>query len=134
MGNAGDVLLRNSHVSPLLWIPCVVSLDEFTKTLLGAIQRAIRQEFQRLQIPHAPLEEPASSSVPASRRALAVSKAEAARILGVSRRTIDYSIALKQITVLRVGRRVLVPIRSLEAVVRRGSLQTGRQDVNRGTP
>jgi excisionase family DNA binding protein len=112
----------------------VISLDEFTKTFLEAIQRAVRQEFQRLQIAHAPQEEPASASVPESRRALAVSKTEAARILGVSRRTIDYSIALKQIAVFRVGRRVLVPIRSLEAVVRRGSLQTGRPDMNRDTP
>jgi excisionase family DNA binding protein len=112
----------------------VVSLDEFTKTFLEAIQGAVRQEFQRLQIPSAPPEEPASTSVPESRRALAVSKTEAARILGVSRRTIDYSIALKQIAVLRVGRRVLVPIRSLEAVMRRGSLQTGRHDTTRQTP
>jgi hypothetical protein len=112
----------------------VVSLDEFTKTFLEEIQRAVRQEFQRLQLPSAPAEEPASTSVPESRRALAVSKAEAARILGVSGRTIDYSIALKQITVFRVGRRVLVPIRSLEAVVRRGSLQTGRRDMARETP
>ena len=111
----------------------VVSLDEFTKTFLEAIQRAVRQEFQRLQNPHAPPQEPVSAAVPESRRALAVSKTEAARILGVSRRTIDYSIALKQITVLRVGRRVLVPIRSLEAVVRRGSLQTGRRDMTRET-
>jgi excisionase family DNA binding protein len=112
----------------------IVSLDEFTKTFFEAIQRAVRQEFQRLQIPSAPPGEPASASVPESRRALAVSKTEAARILGVSRRTIDYSIALKQITVLRVGRRVLVPIRSLEAVVRRGSLQTGRRHMTRETP
>jgi hypothetical protein len=27
----------------------VVSLDEFTKTFLETIQRAVRQEFQRLQ-------------------------------------------------------------------------------------
>ena len=106
----------------------VVSLDEFTKTFLEAIQRAVRQEFERLQVPHSP-EEPTPAAVPESKRALAVSKAEAARILGVSRRTIDYSIALKQITVFRVGRRVLVPIRSLEAVVRRGSLQTGRREL-----
>jgi hypothetical protein len=78
-----------------------------------------------------PARTPFPVSVPESRRALAVSKAEAARILGVSHRTTDYSIALKQITVLRVGRRVLVPIRSLEAVVRRGSLQTGRREMNR---
>lgn len=55
----------------------VVSLDEFTKAFLEAIQRAAGEEFQRLQIPHAPPHEPASASVPESRRALAVSKTEA---------------------------------------------------------
>ena len=63
----------------------VVSLDEFTKTFLEGVQRVVRQEFQRLQIPHAP-EEP-SPAVPEAKRALAVSIMEAARILGVSRRT-----------------------------------------------
>jgi hypothetical protein len=55
----------------------VVSLDEFTKTFLEAIQRAVRQESQPLQIPPALPEEPASASALATRRALAVSKAEA---------------------------------------------------------
>lgn len=98
--------------------------DQFAKPLLDAIRLIVRQELERARVPSA--EE--HRDVAGSKRALAVSKAEAATILGVSRRTIDYSIALKRINVFRVGRRVLVPIRSLEAVVRRGSLRTGRRE------
>jgi excisionase family DNA binding protein len=45
--------------------------------------------------------------------ALALSKVEAARMLGVSLRTVDRLIALKQLPVRRLGRRVLIPRQSL---------------------
>lgn len=93
------------------------------KSFLERIRQIVRQELER--IPGSPPAANESPTVPATRQALAVSKAEAAKILGVSRRTIDYSIALKEINVLRVGRRVLVPMKSLEAIVRRGSFRTG---------
>ena len=100
-----------------------LTLDQFTKTLLEAVQEIVRQELERWHVAHpVPIEKPANS--PETKRALAVSKAEAAKILGVSRRTIDYSITLKEIKVFRVGRRVLVPVESLEAIVKRGSLRT----------
>jgi excisionase family DNA binding protein len=41
--------------------------------------------------------------------ALALSKVEAARMLGISLRTIDRLIAMKQLPVRRLGRRVLIP-------------------------
>jgi len=104
-----------------------LSLDQFTKTILDAVRSVVRQELERSRIgQHIPLEKPAA--LPETRRALAVSKAEAAKILGVSRRTIDYSITLKEIKVFRVGRRVLVPVEGLEAIVRRGSLRTRDMD------
>jgi excisionase family DNA binding protein len=49
---------------------------------------------------------------------LAISKLEAARILGVSLRTVDRLIALKQLAVRRLGRRVLVPRNSLQFLLR----------------
>jgi excisionase family DNA binding protein len=105
----------------------VLSLDQFTRTFLEAVQKIIRQELERWHVAHtAPMEKPAASSE--TKRPLAVSKAEAAKILGVSRRTIDYSITLKEIKVFRVGRRVLVPVDSLEAIVKRGSLRTREMD------
>jgi excisionase family DNA binding protein len=50
--------------------------------------------------------------------ALALSKLEAARMLGVSLRTVDRLIALKQLPVRRLGRRVLIPWHSLQGLLR----------------
>jgi len=50
--------------------------------------------------------------------ALALSKLEAARMLGVSLRTVDRLIALKQLPVRRLGRRVLIPRNSLQSLLR----------------
>lgn len=55
--------------------------------------------------------------VPASK--LAYSKAESAILIGVSLRTIDNLIARKEITVRRVGRRVLIPVTSMTAFLLR---------------
>lgn len=51
--------------------------------------------------------------------AILVSKKEAARVLSVSLRTIDNLIAAKELTVRRLGRRCLIPRRSLEDFARR---------------
>lgn len=50
--------------------------------------------------------------------ALALSKLEAARMLGVSLRTVDRLIALKHLQVRRLGRRVLIPRNSLQTLLR----------------
>ncbi len=50
--------------------------------------------------------------------ALALSKPEAARMLGVSVRTVDRLIALKQLPVRRLGRRVLIPRNRLQSLLR----------------
>ena len=52
---------------------------------------------------------------------LAYSKAEAADAIGVSVRTIDNLIAVKQLTVRRIGRRVIIPLSSLTALLRSDS-------------
>jgi len=49
---------------------------------------------------------------------LALSKPEAARMLGVSVRTVDRLIALKQLPVRRLGRRVLIPRNGLQSLLR----------------
>jgi excisionase family DNA binding protein len=49
---------------------------------------------------------------------LALSKLDAARVLGVSVRTVDRLIALKQLPVRRLGRRVLIPRNSLQSLLR----------------
>jgi len=50
--------------------------------------------------------------------ALAMSKADAARMLGVSLRTVDRLIALKHLPVRRLGRRVLIPRNGLQSLLR----------------
>jgi excisionase family DNA binding protein len=51
--------------------------------------------------------------------AIALSKIEAAQVLGVSLRTVDRLIALKQLPVRRLGRRVLIPRTALQDFLRR---------------
>jgi excisionase family DNA binding protein len=50
--------------------------------------------------------------------ALAFSKSEAARMLGVSLRTVDRLIAMKHLPVHRMGRGVLIPRNSLQSFLR----------------
>jgi excisionase family DNA binding protein len=50
--------------------------------------------------------------------ALAMSKAEAARMLGVSVRTVDRLIALKHLPIRRLGRRILIPRSGLQNLLR----------------
>jgi excisionase family DNA binding protein len=50
--------------------------------------------------------------------AMALTKRDAAQMLGVSLRTIERLIALKELPVRRLGRRVLIPRTSLENFLR----------------
>jgi len=54
----------------------------------------------------------------AESQSFAVTKREAAQLLGVSLRTIDRLISLKELPVRRLGRRVLVPRTSLQTLLR----------------
>jgi excisionase family DNA binding protein len=101
----------------------VFSMDEFAKSVLEAIRTTIRQEVERLHSPGAtPATPPAKDSE--VNRPVALSKTQAAQALGVSVRTIDNCIAQQKIRVLRIGRRVLIPMNSIEAALKRGALET----------
>lgn len=54
-----------------------------------------------------------------ARNPIAMTKQEAAQMLGVSLRTIDRLIALKELQVRRLGRRVLIPRAALESLMHR---------------
>jgi excisionase family DNA binding protein len=54
-----------------------------------------------------------------TRSPIAMTKQEAAQMLGVSLRTIDRLIALKELQVRRLGRRVLIPRAALESLMHR---------------
>jgi len=103
----------------------VLSLDQLAEPFLQAIRAAVRQEIERTLPPvSTPVPPQERKSEPV--RPVALSKARAAQSLGVSVRTLDYCIAQRKIRVLRIGRRVLVPMNSIEAVLRRGFLETPR--------
>lgn len=61
---------------------------------------------------------------------LAYTKLEAAKALGLSLRTIDNLIAAKELTVRRIGRRVVIPATGLQALIR-GDHPTGRRNASR---
>lgn len=65
---------------------------------------------------------------------LLFSKKDAARILGLSPRTLDYLLACKELKATRVGRRVLISRKELENFARRdhptGSHKLEVRDVN----
>jgi len=61
---------------------------------------------------------------------LAFTKAEAAKALGLSLRTIDNLIGMKELTVRRIGRRVVIPATSLQALIR-GDHATSRRRAGR---
>jgi excisionase family DNA binding protein len=92
------------------------SLEEATKSFLDAAQRIVRKKLEVLVAQPALKEGPSAPSQ--STRPLALSKAKAAQALGISVRTIDYCIANHGIRVTRIGRRVLVPLNSVEALLK----------------
>jgi hypothetical protein len=92
-----------------------VSLDSFAAAFVAEIRTAVREEIihasnQTVGKNLAPPPQPDPKAAP-----LAVSKREAARLLGVCERTVDNYIALKAILCVR-GKRVLIPMKSLYEV------------------
>lgn len=98
-----------------------VSVDTFVESVVRQVRAAVRDEIaailgkQQLQNPHA-----SDTSFRADLPRRAVSVREAARLLSISVRTVDKYIALKAIRTVRVGRRVLVPMTSVNEVARNG--------------
>jgi excisionase family DNA binding protein len=103
----------------------VFSFDELGNAVLDALRTVVRQEVERV-LPSRTL--PQSTEDPEPNRPVALSKAKAAQALGVSVRTIDNCIAQKEIRVMRIGRRVLVPMHSIEAALKHGALKTHGDD------
>jgi excisionase family DNA binding protein len=98
-----------------------LSLDKLAKFFLDALQRIVRKELETWAA-RPELGESRGTPSPTT-RPLALSKARAAQALGVSVRTVDYCIANHGIRVTRIGRRVLVPLNSLEALLKQGIVE-----------
>ncbi len=103
----------------------VFAFDELGNFFLDAIRTVVRQEVERAL---ASRTIPQNTKDPEPNRPVALSKAKAAQALGVSVRTIDNCIAQKGIRVMRIGRRVLVPMHSIEAALKHGALETHGED------
>lgn len=99
-----------------------VSIDSFVEAIVREVRASVHEEISRIPAKH----EQRSSDSPRradSEMALqAVSIREAARLLSVSPRTVQRHIGLKAIRTVRVGRRVLIPMKSVNEVATRGIL------------
>ena len=103
----------------------VLPFDGVGNSILDALRTVVRQEVERVLASHTFPQRPKD---PGPNLPVALSKAKAAQTLGVSVRTIDNCIAQKGIRVVRIGRRVLVPMHSIEAVLKHGALETHSDD------
>ncbi len=93
-----------------------VSLDTFAQTIVREVRASVHEEFDRNLTKQQNLARPLHSEIPRQ----AVSVREAARLLSISPRTVDKYIALKEIPTIRVGRRVLIPMKRLSEIVSKG--------------
>jgi len=97
-----------------------VSVDSFVETIVRAVRASVREEISRTFPTHEQHGSDSPRRVDSEMRRQAVSVREAARLLSISPRTIHNYIASNAIRTVRVGRRVLVPIKSANEVVARG--------------
>jgi len=97
-----------------------MSVDSVLEVVMRQVRSAVREEISRTftkhdhQLPHT------SPKVGPEMPRQAVSVREAARLLSISPRTMHNYIASNSIRTVRVGRRVLVPMKSVNDVASRG--------------
>jgi excisionase family DNA binding protein len=104
-----------------------VSVDSFIEDVMRQLRASVRDEISRVlagQETQSLATSPVTMNKPSPQ---AVSVREAARLLSLSRRTIENYIALKAIHAVRVGRRVLVPIKSVNQVAAKGVPSSRRE-------
>src|SRR5271169_638676 len=97
-----------------------VSLDSFVEAIVREVRASVRDEISRTFTKNGHQDSNPSRRNSSEIPRQAVSVREAARLLSISQRTVDKYVALKVIHTVRVGRRVLVPMKSVNEVVARG--------------
>jgi excisionase family DNA binding protein len=97
-----------------------VSVDSFFQEIVREVRASVREEISRSlpKTEHQGSDSPRKASAEIPRQAVSVR--EAARLLSVSQRTIQNYIASKAVRAVRVGRRVLVPMKSVNEIASRG--------------
>jgi excisionase family DNA binding protein len=97
-----------------------VSVDSFVEAIVREVRASVREEFDRTFPCMSKQSSDPLRRVESAMPRQAVSIREAARLLSISPRTVDKYVALKVIRTVRVGRRVLVPMKSVSEVASRG--------------
>jgi excisionase family DNA binding protein len=97
-----------------------VSADSFVESVAREVRTSVREEISRTFPKYEQQGSDSPRRVDSEMPRQAVSVREAARLLSISQRTVDKYVALKVIRTVRVGRRVLVPMKSVSEVVARG--------------
>jgi len=97
-----------------------VSVDSFVEAVVREVRPSVREEVSRTLAGQASKSPEPSQVILSELPRRAVSVREAARLLGISPRTIQNYMASKAIRTVRVGRRVLVPMKSVSEVAARG--------------
>ncbi len=97
-----------------------VSPDSFAQTIVREVRTAVREEIRQTLGNSQNRSDHASQAANRETPRQAVSVREAARLLSISPRTVDKYVALKVIRTVRVGRRVLIPMKTVEEVVSKG--------------
>jgi excisionase family DNA binding protein len=97
-----------------------VSVDSFVESIVREVRASVREEISRSFPKNQQQGSDSPRRVDSETPRLAVSVREAAHLLGISQRTVDKYVALKAIRTVRVGRRVLVPMKSVNEVVSKG--------------
>jgi excisionase family DNA binding protein len=95
-----------------------VSADSVVEGIVREVRATVREEISR-NFPNQQVSGPLRG-IDSEKPRQAVSIREAAHLLSISPRTVDKYVALKVIRTVRVGRRVLVPMASVNEIVARG--------------
>ncbi len=103
-----------------------VSVDSFVESIVRGVRGSVRDEISRTFPTHEQRDSDSPRRADSGMPLQAVSVREAARLLSVSPRTVHNYIGLKAIRTVRVGRRVLVPMKSVNEVATRGIPCMGR--------
>jgi excisionase family DNA binding protein len=97
-----------------------VSVDSFVEAIVREVRATVREEISRTFPKHEQQGSDSPRRFDSEVPRQAVSVREAARLLSISPRTVDKYVALKAIPTIRVGRRVLIPMKSVSEIVSKG--------------
>jgi len=97
-----------------------VSVDALVEAIVREVRASVREEIGRTFPKHEQQGSDSFRRVDSAMPRQAVSVREAARLLSISPRTVHNYIGLKVIRTVRVGRRVLVPMKSVSEVATKG--------------